>query len=321
MQVVEHVSKDIRIRQFQAQDTEAWNVFVDGSGNGTFLHDRRFMEYHSDRFEDHSMIVEVDGRIGAVLPANRVEDMLHSHGGLTYGGLLFGETMSAELMVETVSALINTLRADGFKHLHYKAIPHIFHQYPAEQDIYALVQHGARMIRCDLSSAIAIGRSPKFSKSKRQGVNRARKAGLQVEESTDFSAFWHILSERLSEAHGAAPTHSLEEIEQLRGQFPQQIRLFAALVDGHLRGGMVVFDCGPVVHVQYMATTEDGRRDAALDLITSHLLETVYTDKSWFNFGISTTDGGRTLNTGLARQKEMFGARSVLFYQYELDLS
>lgn len=315
------MTKELKMRRFQAEDTEAWNAFVDGSGNGTFLHDRRFMEYHSDRFDDYSMIIEAGDKICAVLPANRVKDTLYSHGGLTYGGLLFGESMSAELMVETVSALVNTLHADGFKHLHYKSIPHIFHQYPAEQDIYALVQHGARMVRCDLSSAIAIGRSPKFSKSKRQGVTRARKAGLQVEESTDFGAFWHILSERLIEAHGAAPTHSLEEIEQLHGHFPDQIRLFVALDGEHIKGGVVVFDCGPVVHVQYMATTEDGRRDAALDLITSHLLETVCADKSWFNFGISTTDGGRVLNTGLARQKEMFGARSVLFYQYELDLS
>jgi hypothetical protein len=315
------VNNDLAIRRFQAQDTEAWDAFVGESVNGTFLHERRFMDYHSDRFDDYSMIVEMGGRIVALLPANRTDVTLQSHGGLTYAGLLFGASMSAELIIEVVSAMIETLRADGLKHLHYKAIPHIFHQYPAEQDIYALLQHGARMVRCDLSSAIAIGRSPKFSKSKRQGVNRARKAGLQVEERKDFSAFWHILAERLSEAHGTAPTHSLEEIERLRGHFPQHIRLFVAQADGCLQGGVVVFDCGPVVHVQYMATTESGRRDAALDLIVSHLLETVYSDRLWFNFGISTTDGGRDLNTGLARQKEMFGARSILFYQYELDIS
>ncbi len=310
----------IKIRRFQAQDTQAWNSFVDGSSNGTFLHNRQFMDYHSDRFDDHSMIVEADDRIVALLPANHAQGTLQSHGGLTYAGLLTGASMSAELMIDIVAALVDTLRAGGFEQLHYKAIPHIYHRHPAEQDIYALVQHGARMVRCDLSSAIAIGRSPKFSKSKRQGVSRARKAGLQVEESTDFGAFWSILSERLSEAHGAVPTHSLDEIRRLQGHFPQNIRLYVALSDGGLQGGVVIFDSGPVVHVQYMAATENGRRDAALDLIVSHLLETIYSDRLWFNFGISTTDGGKVLNTGLARQKEMFGARSVLFYQYELDI-
>ncbi|MCQ0092515.1 GNAT family N-acetyltransferase [Roseovarius sp. M141] len=315
------MNKSLNIRRYTQRDADAWNAFVPTSGNGTFLHDRRFMDYHSDRFEDHSLIAEADGKIIALLPANRAGDTLQSHGGLTYGGLVTGPAMSAELMIETVSALYDTLRASGFKRLLYKAIPHIFHQYPAEQDIYALVQRGAQMVRCDLSSAIAIGRSPKFSKSKRQGVSRAGKAGLKVTQSDDFAAFWHILTARLGDAHGAAPTHSLAEIEQLRGHFPDKIRLYVAGAGGSLQGGIVVFDCGPVVHVQYMASTEDGRRDGALDLIVSRLLDSVYSGRTWFNFGISTTDGGRTLNTGLSRQKEMFGARSILFNQYEWDLS
>ena len=52
-----------------------------------------------------------------------------------------------------------------------------------------------------------------------------------------------------------------------------------------------------------------------------HLLDKVFADKAWFDFGISTTDGGRELNVGLSRQKEMFGARSIVFQHYALDLS
>lgn len=306
-----------RARRFTRQDAEAWNTFVRGSANATFLLDRRFMDYHADRFEDHSLIFETGGRIIALLPANRTDNTLHSHGGLTYGGFVFDQNMSAGKMIETVSCLRGALRAMGIDRLIYKAIPHIFHRYPAEQDVYALLQDGARLIRCDLSSAISIGHSPGFSKSKRQGVNRARKAGLKVEQSDDLGAFWSILTQRLSDAHDAAPTHSLAEIVALRASFPDSIRLYLASVDKRVQGGMVMFDCGRAVHVQYMAATEEGRRDGALDLIVSHLLEEVYSDRDWFNFGISTTDAGRTLNTGLARQKEMFGARSVLFNQYE----
>ncbi|PVA11534.1 GNAT family N-acetyltransferase [Pelagivirga sediminicola] len=314
------MNEPLTIRRYAPEDEEAWNIFVAASANGTFLHDRRFMGYHADRFEDHSLIMEVNGRIMALLPANRVGRTLQSHGGLTYGGLITGSAMSAEMMVKTVSSLRDTLRNSGFDRLLYKAIPHIFHRFPAEADIYALHQAGARLVRCDLASAIAIGRSPKFSKSKRQGASRARKAGLEVKKSNNFSAFWRILTERLSDAHGAAPTHSLQEIELLRAHFPERIRLYLACAGDLLQGGLLVFDCGQVAHVQYMATTDAGRREGALDLIVSHLLDEIYSDRTWFNFGISTTNGGRTLNTGLARQKEMFGARSVLFEQYEWDL-
>ncbi len=314
------MSNSLSIRRYAPRDAEEWNTFVQASGNGTFLHDRKFMDYHADRFEDHSLIVEANDRMLALLPANRVGSVLQSHGGLTYGGFIHGPSMSAELMVETVKALRRTLCAGGFEKLHYKAIPHIFHTYPAEQDVYALVQHGARLTRCDLSSAIAIGGALKFSKSKRQGVSRARKAGLEVVKSENLAGFWSILTARLTDAHDAAPTHNLDEIELLRDRFPNNISLHVACLGRVLQAGMIVFDCGDTIHVQYMASTEDGRRNAALDLIVSHLLEHVYPDRRWFNFGISTTDGGSTLNIGLSRQKEMFGARSILFTQYEWDL-
>ncbi|MFX0540466.1 GNAT family N-acetyltransferase [Roseovarius sp. S4756] len=304
------------IRRYTPQDAEAWNAFVASSGNGTFLLDRGFMEYHADRFEDYSLIVEQGDKIIALLPANRAGKTLQSHGGLTYGGFVTGPSMSAELMVEIVGLLGDTLRAAGFDRLHYKAIPHIFHNYPAEQDVYALIQAGARLVRCDLSSAIAIGRAPKMSKSKRQGITRARKAGLSAQPSADFAGFWNILTDRLDTAHGAAPTHDLAEIQQLHARFPDVLRLYIAEADSTAQGGIVVFDCGRTIHVQYMASTEDGRRNGALDLIVAHLLEE-YSDRDWLNFGISTTDGGRVLNAGLSRQKEMFGARSVLFNQYE----
>ena len=36
---------------------EAWDAFVDMSKNGTFLLKRGFMDYHSDRFFDCSVLI------------------------------------------------------------------------------------------------------------------------------------------------------------------------------------------------------------------------------------------------------------------------
>ena len=41
-------------------------------------------------------------------------------------------------------------------------------------------------------------------------------AGIDVRESDDFAAFWHILEATLEGKHGAKPTHTLEEIRKLR---------------------------------------------------------------------------------------------------------
>ncbi len=79
MQVVRY-SPDFRVR---------WNQFVDRSKNGTFLFNRDYMEYHADRFEDHSVLVIDDkGNIQAVLAGSVHGQQLVSHGGLTYGGLV-----------------------------------------------------------------------------------------------------------------------------------------------------------------------------------------------------------------------------------------
>ena len=74
---------------------DEWNQFVRASKNGTFLFDRRFMDYHSDRFSDHSLMCYREGRLYALLPANEKGDTLVSHGGLTYDGLVTDSRCSA----------------------------------------------------------------------------------------------------------------------------------------------------------------------------------------------------------------------------------
>jgi hypothetical protein len=52
-----------------------------------------------------------------------------------------------------------------------------------------------------------------------------------------------------------------------------------------------------------------------------HLINDYYALKRYFDFGISTENGGRHLNIGLAENKQSYGARAVVYDFYELDLS
>jgi len=113
------------VRRFTPADAELWNKFVAESKNGTFLFVRRFMDYHQDRFEDHSLMVYHGQRLYALMPANRRGDMLVSHGGLTYGGLVMSRQCTAKGVVETFEAVNGYLRSAGFRRVVYKAIPHI----------------------------------------------------------------------------------------------------------------------------------------------------------------------------------------------------
>ena len=65
-----------------------WDSFVESSKNGTFLFFRNYMDYHSDRFEDFSLMVYRKGKLYALLPGNKNGQVYYSHQGLTYGGLI-----------------------------------------------------------------------------------------------------------------------------------------------------------------------------------------------------------------------------------------
>ena len=90
--------KSFTIRKYQSSDYSLWNEFVANAKNATFLFHRDFMEYHSDRFEDFSLLVfDEKNTLKAILPANRVQDVLHSHQGLTYGGLIFNQNSKMQV--------------------------------------------------------------------------------------------------------------------------------------------------------------------------------------------------------------------------------
>ena len=46
------------------------------------------MDYHSDRYLDYSLLIYKKDVLISILAANRVDDQLYSHQGLTYGGFI-----------------------------------------------------------------------------------------------------------------------------------------------------------------------------------------------------------------------------------------
>ena len=82
------------------------------------------------------------GKLYALLPANVSGDTLFSHQGLTYGGLIMSDQTTAADVVEIFRQLNSTLREEGLRQVIYKPVPWIYHQQPAEEDLYAIVEVG-----------------------------------------------------------------------------------------------------------------------------------------------------------------------------------
>ena len=311
----------LEIRRYTPVMADEWNKFVATSKNGTFLFDRRFMDYHSNRFHDHSLLVFRDHLLYALLPAHQKDDTLVSHGGLTYGGLVMSRHCSARGVLNAFLAINDYLREQSVRHVIYKAIPWIYHQLPAEEDLYALTNicHARLTIR-DISSAIVAPSRLPFAESRRSGLRKAQRSGLSVCESTDVDSFWQILNDNLTSKYAVSPVHTADELRLLMSRFPDQIKLWLVCDGTTPVGGTLLFLTPRVLHTQYISATPFGKQHGAIDLLFDHLINHVYTDYPFIDFGKSTVSDSADLNARLIFQKEGFGARAICYDTYEWEI-
>jgi len=309
-----------RVIPYDSSKKEEWNTFIQKAKNATFLFQRDFMEYHSDRFKDFSLMVYQKENLLAVLPANRVENNVFSHQGLSYGGLVLKKDIGFEEVTESFKAVLQFLEEEGVELLHLKLLPKIYHLLPADEMDYLLFKLKAKLTRRDISSVIAFDNRLEIKSSNRKrGVKRAERAGLEIREENDLSSFWNeILTPNLQASFNINPVHSASEIQNLKDVFPEEILQFNVYQKDKILAGTTLFVTANVVHVQYISSDEKGRNSGALDYLYSYLLD-YFSSKKYFSFGISNEAQGENVNRGLLNWKESFGARTVIHSFYKIS--
>lgn len=311
----------MKIIQYTPDKSHQWNDFVKTSKNGFFMFDRKYMDYHADRFTDSSLMVyDESGKLIALFPANRVSGTLYSHQGLTFGGFITGKRMRCPMMIETFATLKNYAQENKIDTIIYKSIPYFYHAQPAQEDIYALFQAEAQLTRVDTSSTLDYtNQRYAFSSSRKSGIKKAKKHGLNIQKSTDFEYFFYMMNDVLRTKHNTSATHTAQEMTKLHGAFPKNITLYGCFQNNTMLAGIITYETPVTIHTQYIAASTLGKEYGAADLILDELINTTYTHKKYFDFGISTEDQGRTLNTMLIDQKEGTGARSTVHLTFELN--
>ncbi|TFH72274.1 GNAT family N-acetyltransferase [Gammaproteobacteria bacterium LSUCC0112] len=311
------------VARYECGNRKEWDEFLDSAKNNHFMFKRDYMEYHSDRFVDYSlMFYDEKNHLIGLFPANIKNRALHSHQGLSFGGLLISRRETARKVLEIFVAMIEFLQRRGeIDTIFYKRTPDFYTEYPAQEDLYALFLLNADLYRRDISSVIDLSCEVSYTKGRKWSVNRAKKFEIVIQEVTEFENFWSLLERVLASYHLAKPTHSLNEITLLKKKFPEAIKCFTASIDNEIVSGTVIYETTFVAHTQYLANSEIGRSVGALDFLVDHLIKNIYNKKKYFDFGVSTESEGRVLNFGLISQKEGFGARGVVHDFYKIDLS
>ncbi len=316
----------IEIRKYRSEDKDEWDAFVRASRNGTFLFERGYMDYHSDRFEDCSWIAFKGEKPVALLPANIDADgILHSHQGLTYGGWILPPShLDGADLLEIFSKAIEIWKKEGIVGLDYKALPWIYSGQPSQEDLYALFRLGAEVSEVNLSSAINLHIPLHYNKLRKRSLKNASKLTFAIDETEDAYQFMQLVGECLRERHDATPVHTAEEISLLQKRFPKNIKMYALRLDipqeqeEEYQAAVMIFDTGRVAHAQYIATTPRGREQNLLTPLFDYLIRDRFADRDYFDFGTSNENHGLYLNEGLLRQKFSYGATGVAYQRLKI---
>jgi hypothetical protein len=292
--------------------------------NGTFLHTRRFLAYHGDRFVDRSALVYDSGVLAGVFPAAEAlgdPATVVSHPGATYGGLVHGGRLLGARSLEALSTLREHYAQRGFTRLLYKPVPHIHVTQPAQDDLYSLFRLGAVRTRCDLNCAIDLGNRRAPSERRRRSLKRASTMVTLDDHWLSVEELWVVLVANLAREHGVSPVHTLAQLQALRASFPDWIHLCVARVEQRVEAGVILFNSRPAWHAQYIAASDIGYKVSALDAVFSAVIQAATAKGArWFDFGISTEQSGLVLNAGLYKFKSEFGGSGVVHEWYALEL-
>jgi len=309
------------VRIYDHSEKTTWDTFISEAKNASFLFYRDFIEYHSDRFQDSSLMVYKEESLFALLPANLHDGVLHSHQGLSYGGFLLLNNAKFNEVLPAFKTLLAYLDSSGIKTFNIKLLPKIYHTLPSDEIDYLIFKLKAQITRRDISSVIDNNHKLILESSNRKrGIKKGLKNNLHIEANNDFEGFWNeILIPNLQETHRTSPVHSLDEIIHLWKSFPKHIKQYNVYHSNKIVAGATVFETDLVAHIQYISANGNKQILGSLDYLFDHLINKEFKEKRYFDFGISNENKGEQINEGLQSWKESFGGRSIVhdFYQIQ----
>lgn len=316
----------MKIIAYSDEYFEDWERFIRKSFQGTFLHSRRYLSYHEDKFIDRSLLYydQKNTLVGVLVAASFVDSpkIVISHPGLTFGGLLTSKELLGGRLLATIKQTKEYYLRIGMHELKIKVVPPAFHRIACEDDIYALVQHDFTLYRCDLGSMIDLSKPRTISSRRKRSLKKALKNHYSISCDNQYlEEFWEILTANLKKTHGVSPTHSYPEISLLYSRFPDNISLFVALKKCKVAAGCLCYKLNGVLHAQYIAATPEAKAESALDLVFDYLIKKSTTEcLDRFSFGISTVESGTKLNTGLYEFKTEFGSTGYVSNHFKTNL-
>jgi len=311
----------VEILHYKKEYAEEWDQFVWASSNGTIFHTRKFLAYHPpERFCDSSLIFRKRKKIIALLPAAKIDrgdsHILSSHGGASYGGFVVKADLSIRDSFYLVDALFDYSRTQKLDGIELTHPPQVYWRKPSNYIDFALVQRNFTYKKREVSSVVNLDFPREevmqsFTAESRRAVRRAIKLGVETRNTENYDDFYRILKKNLKMRHNVDPTHTIDELHQLKKIFPDKINLMGAFLKQKLIAGVVLFFCNDRTNLAfYISHDEKYQQYRAVNLLFYNIFQdSIAQGFKVFDFGIFTVN--MEPNWGLGHFKEGFGAQGV----------
>ena len=326
---------NLSIEKFSNINDEKWDNFImKDSINGTFLHSRKFLNYHKNKFKDHSLIIKKNTSIVAVIPACEVvkegKRIFYSHQGSTFGGIVINSAYNNISHIDSsVNILEHYLKEQNFDKVVLKNTSELFCNENTSLLEYFYFKYGYRNYN-ELSLYIDFKKynsiiENNFSASKRRDFKYSLKYNMQfkiLKTDNEINDFYKLLVLSLIN-HNTKPVHSLEELLDFKNsRLSDIVKFYGVYYDNYLIAGSMVFNFNNTVfHTQYLASNPVYSNYYPMNFLNYNLIKEAYMNNyRFFSFGISTEEQGKVLNTSLAQFKEGFGTIGSINRSYYKNL-
>lgn len=328
---------NLSIEKFNIENDKKWDDFImKESINGTFLHTRRFLNYHKDKFHDHSLLIKKNTSIVAVIPACEILEgnkrIFYSHKGSTFGGIVINSIYNNISHVDNIISILEQyLKEQEFDIIILKNTSEIFckdntHLLEYFYFKYDYSNYSELNLYIDLKNYDSIADiKNKFSTSKRRDLKYSLKYNLQfkaLKTDQEINDFYKLLVSSLIN-HNTKPVHSHEELLDFKNSRLSDIVEFYGIYykDKLISGSMVFNFNNTVFHTQYLASDPVYSNYYPMNFLNYNLIKEAYINNfKFFSFGISTEKQGKILNTSLAQFKEGFGTIASINRTYFKEL-
>lgn len=320
----------IDLQPYQESFATEWDAFViNQSRNGGIFQERKFLSYHpKDRFKDESLLFYSGHHLIGVLPAAccmMADQQLAavSHPGSTAGALVYHKEMTVREVLLMLEKAIEYYKNKGFYRLEFRLAEALF-SYPTDGELLYLLWHrGFKLVTREICSCVNLENEDNWLRMGRKKnpatIRSLKNKGVQVHQIEDPAIPYSLIAQNLANRYEKKPTHSLEELSDLKSRYPDRIHFWVAVKDHLTLATVVVFVVNKqAVHTFYIAQDYTYAR---LNVMPILFYEAFNYYKAlgfkWFNFGLSSR--GDWIKWGILEFKERMGGRATFKDVWALD--